>query len=130
MMGLQPNLTGLPLGGQQPLGAFGAQTYGQQPGAQTFGQQPGAQSLQFIPYQLQQLQQVQLLQHQQLQQLLQVVPAQLQQIQQAIQFIAQQIPSLQQSGQSPWSSLQATGGIGVPLQQPFGAGFGQPGPVM
>jgi hypothetical protein len=122
MMGLQPNLTGLPYGGQQPFGAFGAQTYGQQ--------QPGVQSLQFIPYQLQQLQQVQLLQHQQLQQLLQVVPAQLQQIQQAIQFIAQQIPSLQQFGQSPWSSLQATGGFGVPLQQAFGGGFGQPGQVM
>jgi len=117
-MGLQPNIAGLPYG--QPLGAFGALTY---------GQQPGGQSLQFIPYQLQQLQQVQLLQHQQLQQLLQVVPAQLQQIQQAIQFIAQQIPSLQQFGQSPWSTLQATGGFGVPLQT-FGAGFGQPGQVM
>lgn len=120
MMGLQPNLAGLPYT-NQPLGAFGAQTY---------GQQLGGQSLQFIPYQLQQLQQVQLLQHQQLQQLLQVVPAQLQQIQQAIQFIAQQIPSLQQFGQSPWSTLQATGGFGVPFQQTFGAGFGQPGQVM
>jgi len=121
-MGLQPNIAGLPYG--QPLGAFGVPTYGQQ----TYGQ-PVGQTLQFIPYQLQQLQQVQLLQHQQLQQLLQVVPAQLQQIQQAIQFIAQQIPSLQQFGQSPWSTLQATGGFGVPLQT-FGAGFGQPGQVM
>jgi hypothetical protein len=120
---MQPNLVGLPYGGQQSTG-FGTLTY---------AQQPIVQSLQFVPYQLQQLQQVQLLQHQQVQQLLQVIPAQLQQIQQAIQFIAQQIPSLQsqqQFGQSPWAALsQTAGGYGIPLQPTFGA-FGQPGQVM
>ena len=115
-------VSGLPFSGQG-ISSFSTPQIYAQPLQQI------AQSLQNVPYQLQQLQQVQYLQHQQIQQLLQAVPVQLQQIQQALQVLAQQIVSLHQQsfGQSPWASLSQTGtGYGIPLQSTgFGAQFGQ-----
>jgi len=71
------------------------------------------QLLQNVPFQVQQLQQLEFAQQQQLQQLqqiLQIIPVQLAQLQQLIQHVPQQLQHLQQTSQ---------------LQQPFGqAGFG------
>ena len=77
------------------------------------------QSLQAIPQQLNQLQQLAYIQQQQLQQVLQIVPAQLQQLQQVIQIVPQQIQQLLQilAQQQFGSSLNQ--GVG-PLTQPQG----------
>src|SRR5262249_11963073 len=95
---------------QNPWGfsPYIGQSGGYPPFGQSFGPQlvqQIAQSLQTIPYQLQQLQQLEYVQQQHLQQLLQIVPAQLQQVQQLVQFIPQLIQQLQQH---------------VQAQQPFG----------
>lgn len=77
-------------------------------------QQVPLQSLQLIPQQLQQLQQIVQIQQQQLQQLLQIVPVQLQQLQQVIQFLPYQLQQvLQQHAQQQF-------GGGQPLTSVFG----------
>jgi hypothetical protein len=77
---------------------YGAQGIGSYSAAQLpySGQQPILQSLQILPQQIQQLQQLAYIQQQQLQQVLQIVPAQLQQLQQVIQFVPQQLQQLAQ----------------------------------
>jgi hypothetical protein len=90
--------------------------------------------LQWLPHQLQQLQQMQYVQHQQIQQLLHVIPAQLAQLQQWIQFVPQQIQQLQQGTpfQLPFGQIAGTAGYGV--STPWGiaspASGASPGHVM
>ena len=94
--------------GAQPVG-YGIGSYGIGPVSPS---QQIAQLLQIVP---QQLQQLQLLQHQELallQQVLQLVPAQLQQLQQLIQVVPHRIQQLQQ--QQP---------LGVGLSSPLGFGL-------
>jgi len=93
------------------------------------------QLLQTVPFQVQQLQQLEFAQQQQLQQLqqiLQVIPIQLAQLQQLIQHVPQQLQHLQQHSQlqQPFGQISGIGG-GI---SPWGVGpqaFGaQPGHVM
>ena len=114
---MQTGMWGSPYSGQGIGGFFPLQTQSTQP-LQLL------QTLQFVPYQLQQVQQ-----------LLQIVPAQLQQIQQIVQHLAQQVHSVQSQqqpyGQLPWTTLpQAGSGVyGSPFQTGLGA-FGHSGQVM
>jgi len=92
------------------------------------------QLLQTVPYQVQQLQQLEFVQQQQLQQLqqiLQIIPTQLAQLQQLIQYVPQQLQLLQQTSQlqQPFGQVSGLGGF-TPwaiTPQVFGA---QPGHVM
>jgi hypothetical protein len=92
------------------------------------------QLLQAVPFQVQQLQQLEFAQQQQLQQLqqiLQIIPAQLAQLQQLIQHVPQQLQHLQQTSQlqQPFGQVSGLGGFspwGI-TPQTFGA---QPGHVM
>jgi len=98
------------------------------------------QSLQAIPQQLNQLQQLAYIQQQQLQQVLQIVPAQLQQLQQVIQIVPQQLQQLLQllAQQQFGSSHQGMGaltqpqGFASPFQafSPYTAPFAGSGQVM
>ena len=82
-------------------------------------QQQIVQLLQFVPQQLQALQQVAYAQQQQLQQLAQIVPVQLVQLQQLIQIVLQHIQTQQPIGQmaglgtfgltAPWGTPQLFG---------------------
>jgi TolA-binding protein len=98
--------TSLPSSGQtNPFGyALSPSWYGPQ------------QSLQAIPQQLNQLQQLAYIQQQQLQQVLQIVPAQLQQLQQVIQIVPQQLQQLLQllAQQQFGSSHQGMGALTQP----------------
>jgi len=92
------------------------------------------QLLQAVPFQVQQLQQLEFSQQQQLQQLqqiLQVIPIQLAQLQQLIQHVPQQLQHLQQLSQlqQPFGQMSGLAGFtpwGI-TPQAFGA---QPGHVM
>jgi hypothetical protein len=108
---------------------YGAQGIGSYSSAQLpYGsQQPTLQSLQILPQQIQQLQQLAYIQQQQLQQVLQIVPAQLQQLQQVIQFVPQQLQQLAQlvaqqqfaggaQGLTGAGQLAQSQGYGAPLQ--------------
>jgi hypothetical protein len=89
--------------------------------------QPLQQSLQILPQQLGQLNQLLQQQLNGLQQLLQIVPQQLHQIQQVLQLLPQQIHHLQlQAQQQPFGAQAASGFAG--WQQPIGgsSGWGQP----
>lgn len=110
-----------------PFGSYAFSSYGQQ------------QWLQFLPQQIQQLQQIAQVQQQQVQQLLQIVPAQLQQLQQVIQIVPQQLQHIVQLvAQQQFGSHAGVGAfaqpqaLGTPFQtvSPYGAPFVGSGQVM
>jgi hypothetical protein len=105
--------------GLVPPGGQGLGNYSTNP--QSFVQplQHVLQSLYNVPYQLQQLLQLQTLQQYQIQQLLQLIPTQLQQL---IQLLPQPIQQLPQGQLQPFG--QAT--PGVPISQAIGGAFGAP----
>jgi hypothetical protein len=89
------------------------------------------QLLQTVPFQVQQLQQLEFVQQQQLQQLqqiLQVIPIQLAQLQQLIQHVPQQLQQLTQLHQ-PFGQFSGLGGFTPWGMTPQGIGT-QPGHVM
>ena len=107
---------------------FAAASFGGYPSAfSTSGlqQQPILQSLQVIPQQLHQLQQLLSIQQQQIQQVLQIVPAQLQHLQQLIQLVPQQLHQVLQFVAQQQSSAGAQGLIGT-SQLAQSQGFGAP----
>ncbi|HEX7779807.1 MAG TPA: hypothetical protein VF424_11230 [Vicinamibacterales bacterium] len=87
------------------------------------------QQLQFLPQQLQNVQQTAYLQHQVLQQVvqaLQIVPHQIQQLQQLVQFLPQQVAQLVQQALTQ-SSIGLPGVSGLGAAAPFGGvALGQP----
>ena len=89
----------------------------------------GLQQLQFLPQQLQHVQQAAYLQQQLLQQVvqvLQIVPHQIQQLQQVVQFLPQQVAQLVQQALTQ-SSIGQPGISGLGAAAPFGGvAVGQP----
>jgi hypothetical protein len=105
------------VGPAAPFGGFGI-------GAATPSASPVAyllQQLQFVPQQLQQMQQAEYVQQQQLQQVLQAlqsVPQQVQQILQVIQFLPQHVAQLVQQALTS-SSTGIPPGVGIGAASPF-----------
>jgi hypothetical protein len=107
--------------GVSPYSSQSVATYPQGPAAYAQQLQQIIQSLQFVPYQLQQLQHLGSVQQQQIHQLLQLVPFQLQQLQQILQVIPQQLQQLQQLQAQQFYTGTTAPGTGAVMSQPFGA---------